>query len=58
MGVKTMLIPTESRQNMNATLLLLARRFDSYIEASQTLPVFMGHRLCRRRKEQERPRKR
>src|SRR5262245_48280601 len=42
MSVKTMLIPTEQRTSMSSTLetaLLLARRFDSYIEGFALQPA-------------------
>jgi hypothetical protein len=42
MSMKTMLIPTEQRTSMSSTLqtaLLLARRFDSYIEGFALQPA-------------------
>ena len=42
MSMKTMLIPTEQRTSMSSTLqtaLLLARRFDSYVEGFALQPA-------------------
>ena len=41
MGMKTILVPTEQREGMSSTLqtaLLVARRFDSYMEGFALLP--------------------
>ena len=58
MSMKTMLIPTEQRTSMSSTLqtaLLLARRFDSYVEGFALQPALNellavdigGGRRCR-----------